>query len=172
METLLFLQVVGLIYLRLVQGQQEVEATFPQLTKTVVVAVAEVFCKQQSIYLQQLMRLTLVQVVRLQLMITVVRDLQQPLEQFIMLLAVVEVVEETVWLQLVLLQVVEAITIKQAQQLQRRTLVFQVVMVRQMVLLVEQAVEQVREPLVVMVRHQLAALLVRVFPLQPLLAEQ
>jgi hypothetical protein len=45
-------------------------------------------------------------------------------------------------------------------------------MVRQMVLLVEQAVEQVREPLVVMVRHQLAALLVRVFPLQPLLAEQ
>jgi hypothetical protein len=73
---------------------------------------------------------------------------------------------------LALLAAAEGIIIKQAQQLQRRTLVFQVVMVRQMVLLVEQAVEQVREPLVVMVRHQLAALLVRVFPLQPLLAEQ
>jgi hypothetical protein len=105
-------------------------------------------------------------------MTLVVQDSQRLLEQFIMLLAVVVAVEETVQLQLALLAAAEGIIVKQAQQLQRRTLVFQVVMVRQMVLLVEQAVEQVREPLVVMVRHQLAALLVRVFPLQPLLAEQ
>jgi hypothetical protein len=105
-------------------------------------------------------------------MTLVVQDSQRLLEQFIMLLAVVVAVEETVQLQLALLAAAEGIIVKQAQQLQRRTLVFQVVMVRQMVLLVEQAVEQVREPLVVMVQHQSVALLVRVFPLQLLLAEQ